>query len=296
MRSKSILFLSCAAVAFSMGSVAYADSRDHRGSRGDNRGHRQESRRDDRGWRDDHGRRDDRGRSWDSRGHRVWSHAYPRTHFYVGHRPPPMRFEYRPFRPSSRHYWVPGCWRWRAGYTNWVWVNGYWDLPPYENYVYVEPRYVDQGGRVVYVEGGWSEPSYARDGEASGTVLGAVAGGIIGHQSHNTGAGVVLGAVVGNIIGREADKDAAEKRALAQQRVAQAQVEPSNQPVAPVVGGTEQSADPELAAAQERAREAKAKLAEAKRAREAADARTAAIKKANDEAAAAEAELRTVNP
>jgi uncharacterized protein YcfJ len=46
----------------------------------------------------------------------------------------------------------------------------------------------------------------------TGAVLGGVAGGIIGHQSHNTGAGVVIGALAGAVIGHEVDNANAEAR------------------------------------------------------------------------------------
>jgi hypothetical protein len=200
-----------------------------------------------------------------------------------------MRFEHHGVRPGPHHIWISGCWRWHAGYTDWVWVPGYWDLPPYDGYVYVEPRYVDEDGRVVYVDGGWCEPTYANDGAASGAILGGIAGGIIGHQSKHTGVGIVAGAVVGSIIGHEVDED---RRANASRPPVTRVVAPST----PVVAATEQPpADPELAAAQERARVAKAKLAAAKQSQRTTESRAEAIRKANAEADAAEAELKSLD-
>ena len=134
MHSKSLLFLISAAAALSVGTVTYAGDRDHRDSRNDDHRREQDGHHDDRGRHDDHGR----GHGWDSHGGRVWSHDHPYVRFYVGHRPPPMRHEYRPFRPSSRHYWIPGCWRWREGYADWVWVGGYWAFPPHTSAVWIE--------------------------------------------------------------------------------------------------------------------------------------------------------------
>lgn len=44
---------------------------------------------------------------------------------------------------------------------------------------------------------------YNEEGEGAGVggVLGAVAGGVIGHQSHNTGAGMLIGGAVGAVTG-----------------------------------------------------------------------------------------------
>src|ERR1700685_115061 len=39
------------------------------------------------------------------------------------------------------------------------------------------------------------------EGAATGGALGALAGGIIGHQSHDTGAGMLIGGAVGAVTG-----------------------------------------------------------------------------------------------
>lgn len=292
MRSKLTLFLVGTAVALSTGTAAVA--RDHNHRRDDGR-HQREERGDHGRPQRDHGPRFGEHRD-DRHGRPVWSHDRPRAHYYAAHRPPPRRFEHHGRRPGPHHLWISGSWRWHAGYTDWVWVPGYWDLPPYAGYAYVEPRYVDEGRRVVYVDGGWCEPTYANDGAASGAILGGIAGGIIGHQSKHTGAGIVAGAVVGSIIGHEVDADRAERRAVASQPPV-TRVVVQNGTAVPVAAATAvdpQPTDPELAAAQERARTAKAKLAAAKQAQQTADSRTEAIRKANAEADAAEAELRAL--
>jgi len=288
--SAKTLFLICSAVALTAVTIAQAEDRDHRGDQ------RSEARQD-------HGARpDDRARGNGRRDEHVWSHQSPRSQYRVGHMPPAFRHEERGFRPSERHIWIPGFWNWRIGFNDWMWVDGYWGLPPYDGYVYVQPRYVYSGNEVVYVDGGWCEPSYARDdGAAAGAVIGGVLGGVIGHQSHNTGVGVVAGAIVGSVIGHEADQAGADQHAAAaQDREAQMVAvnaranADANLEREKLIAQGQTVTDQDLAAAQERARVAKEKLAAAKAAREAALGRAAALEKANAEAAAAEAELNAM--
>ncbi|HQF39399.1 MAG TPA: glycine zipper domain-containing protein [Opitutaceae bacterium] len=278
MRTKSA-FILAGVVALSLCSAAMAGDRDrrHDSSRDhDRRGH--------------HVSRHDGPRGRDIH---VWSHHRPRPHFRAHHMPPPLRHQWMPHRPSYRHIWVSGYWQWRSPFAEWVWVDGYWALPPRSGVVYVAPRYVEVGGGVEYVEGGWCESSYAsaNDGTATGVVLGGVAGGIIGHQSKNTAAGALIGAVVGGIIGHSADAHNAEVRAEKREAARiQAETEAERRTQEQIALG-QQTSDAELAAAQERARVAKEKLAAAKAEREAARGRAAALEKAEREAAAAEAEL-----
>jgi len=291
MSSKLTLFLVSAAVAVTAGNFAQADDREHRDDR------RREARQD-------HGvRHDDHARGGDRHDQHVWTREAPRSQYRINHGPPAFRHETRGYRPSERHVWISGYWGWRPGFHDWFWYDGYWSLPPYAGYVYAAPRYVYSGSDVTYVDGGWCEPSYARDdGAATGAVLGGVVGGVIGHQSHNTGVGIVAGAVVGSLIGHEADKEQAEQReAAAQDRQTQIAVADANANAnanlekEKLIAQGETVTDQDLAAAQERARVAKDKLAKAKADRQAALGRAAALEKANAEAAAAEAELSSMS-
>ena len=290
MSTKLLFSLLTAAVVLSPATSAQGSDREHRGSH-------------------DSFRPQER----DYRDHQVWSGSNPRPHYRVNHLPPPRRHEWQPGRPSYRHVWLPGSWRWREGYGDWIWIGGYWALPPRENVIFVEPRYEQVGSDVVYVDGGWCEESYVHDDSAAtGAVLGGVLGGVIGHQSRNTGIGVIAGAIVGSLIGHEADRDRSDRQAeaardrAAQVEAAKAQADANarlerEKTVAQGRGISEQ----ELTAAQERARIAREKLASAKAAREAearqsrneqetALGRAAALEKANADAAAAEAELQAL--
>jgi hypothetical protein len=66
--------------------------------------------------------------------------------------PAPVR-EVIPARPSRRHVWVAGHYIRRGGH--YVWVSGYWALPPRAHAVYVAPHWEHRGGGYVYIEGGW---------------------------------------------------------------------------------------------------------------------------------------------
>jgi hypothetical protein len=198
--------------------------------------------------------------------------------------------------------WVSGYWRWSDGYADWVWSNGYWAIPPYEGVVYVAPSYREGPSGVVFVDGGWCEPTYGRsDNAAAGTVIGGVVGGVIGHQSHRTGVGVLLGAVVGGVIGHESDERQAEQRyQAAQDRANQAQIARTQANAnaeleeRKLIAQGSTISDQELAAAQERARVAKANLAAAKSSQQSNLGRASALQKANAEADAAEAELNAL--
>ena len=53
----------------------------------------------------------------------------------------------------------------------------------------------------VAVISGCNPYNNAGEGAAAGGALGALAGGIIGHQSHDTGAGMLIGGAVGAVTG-----------------------------------------------------------------------------------------------
>src|ERR1700677_1207220 len=67
------------------------------------------------------------------------------------------------------------------------------------------------------------------EGAATGGALGALAGGIIGHQSHDTGAGMLIGGAVGAVtgaaVGSQIQKPVYEQPAPAPVVVAQAPAE-----------------------------------------------------------------------
>ncbi len=63
----------------------------------------------------------------------------------------------RPPQPGPDYAWAYGYWWWTNG--TYVWVPGYWVLPPQVDYVYV-PGYWNYGGTTwVYIRGGWGRPN-----------------------------------------------------------------------------------------------------------------------------------------
>ncbi|PSM30804.1 hypothetical protein BVG81_008640, partial [Haliangium sp. UPWRP_2] len=67
--------------------------------------------------------------------------------------PPAPRVEVRAVAPSPRHVWIPGYWQW--GGQQHVWVAGRYDLPPATGQVWVEERWVNEGGQWVFYQGHW---------------------------------------------------------------------------------------------------------------------------------------------
>lgn len=66
--------------------------------------------------------------------------------------PPPVR-EVIVERPSYAAVWVPGHWEFVRG--QYVWVGGFWTIPPRARYAYVAPHWEPRGHTYVYIRGYW---------------------------------------------------------------------------------------------------------------------------------------------
>ena len=66
-------------------------------------------------------------------------------------KPPPPRLEAIPPRPHPDAVWLAGFWRWNVTTRVHVWVDGHWELPPGEGYVWVE----EQLGPDLIIRGHW---------------------------------------------------------------------------------------------------------------------------------------------
>ena len=55
--------------------------------------------------------------------------AFAQVGIYIGHEPPPLRYEVRPAIPGPGYVWTDGYWNWAGG--RYVWVPGVWRRPPY---------------------------------------------------------------------------------------------------------------------------------------------------------------------
>ncbi len=68
-------------------------------------------------------------------------------------RPPARRAEVRPFRPTRRHVWVDGYWRWNG--SRYTWAQGRWTVPPRGRTVWVRGFWQQQNGGWVFIAGRW---------------------------------------------------------------------------------------------------------------------------------------------
>jgi hypothetical protein len=101
------------------------------------------------------------GGSWAPRGGRyTWSPGYWGPRGYnrevVDVAPPPMRVEERPPSPGVDFVWTPGYHVYRGG--AYAWTGGTWTRPPSAGVTWVEPRYVQTGGRYYMQPGRWDVP------------------------------------------------------------------------------------------------------------------------------------------
>src|SRR5690242_2031050 len=67
--------------------------------------------------------------------------------------PPPPRREVVVVRPSPRHVWIPGYYRWTG--HRYAWVNGYWTMPPRPHAAWVPGYWAPRRGGQVWIGGYW---------------------------------------------------------------------------------------------------------------------------------------------
>lgn len=63
--------------------------------------------------------------------------------------------EFRGHRPSPRHVWVDGYYRWDRYHRNRVWVRGYWVVPPPGYTVWVPGYWGYRSGVRIWIDGFW---------------------------------------------------------------------------------------------------------------------------------------------
>jgi len=68
-------------------------------------------------------------------------------------KPPSLKIEHRPARPTPNHVWVSGYHRWDG--NAYVWEPGKWEVPPREHAVWIAPRWEHRGDGYVFVQGYW---------------------------------------------------------------------------------------------------------------------------------------------
>ena len=83
----------------------------------------------------------------------VHEQAGPDRVVIVRKRPPRARREVQPRRPSRRHVWIGGHWRWH--HRRYVWVAGRWVKPPNHGARWVAGRWAPRSGGWVWVAGYW---------------------------------------------------------------------------------------------------------------------------------------------
>lgn len=72
---------------------------------------------------------------------------------YVRFGPPAPAREVVVVRPSPRHVWVPGYYRWHGG--RYAWASGYWAVPPRPRAVWVPGYWAHQPRGYVWIGGYW---------------------------------------------------------------------------------------------------------------------------------------------
>jgi len=84
--------------------------------------------------------------------------AFAQVGIYIGHEPPPLRYEVRPAMPGAGYAWVDGYWNWSGG--RYVWAPGEWRRPPYAGAYWNHPHYDHYDRGWAYHAGHWDHEDH----------------------------------------------------------------------------------------------------------------------------------------
>ena len=84
--------------------------------------------------------------------------AFAQVGIYIGHAPPPLRYEVRPAIPGPGYTWVDGYWNWAGG--RYVWAPGVWRRPPYAGAYWTHAHYDHYDRGWAYHEGHWDHEDH----------------------------------------------------------------------------------------------------------------------------------------
>jgi hypothetical protein len=77
------------------------------------------------------------------------------TSYVVLQAPPaPQAPQAIPERPSPQHVWIDGYWTWRN--SRYEWMAGHWEVPPFSNAKWENPRVESDAGAFRFYEGRWN--------------------------------------------------------------------------------------------------------------------------------------------
>ena len=97
------------------------------------------------------------GNSIDNERHTTYTSEYQATSTVVVQQPPPPAPPPQPevmvAQPSPDAIWVPGYWDYNG--AQYVWIGGFWTVPPPHHHYYIAAHWANRGGSWVYVHAYW---------------------------------------------------------------------------------------------------------------------------------------------
>jgi hypothetical protein len=83
----------------------------------------------------------------------VTTQTTPVSSYIVAQAPPALQAEVVIAQPSSSHVWIAGYWTWRN--SQYQWMSGHWEVPPYSNAKWSSPHWETENGAYRFYEGSW---------------------------------------------------------------------------------------------------------------------------------------------
>jgi hypothetical protein len=84
--------------------------------------------------------------------------AFSQVGIYIGHPPPPLRYEARGIAPGPGYVWGDGFWAWEGG--RYAWHHGEWRRPPYAGAYWEHPHYDHYDRGWAFHEGHWDHEDH----------------------------------------------------------------------------------------------------------------------------------------